>query len=134
MYFARFLLPAVSTVLVMGASILERVIAHWVGSRTGVKAAPAVRCVALAAQPLDLSVRADYLLTRADTWTWAKQWIEANLPGGAKIAVDWPVHGPPSSTADMDGKPCWRWSVGRLDPRACSGVGRGLTDLLAWRQ
>jgi hypothetical protein len=41
--------------------------------------------------------RHDYLLTQTDTRTLSKHWIEANIPDGTKIAVDWPVHGPPLS-------------------------------------
>jgi hypothetical protein len=40
------------------------------------------------------------LLTRTDTRTQAKAWIEQNIPAGAKIAVDWPTHGPPLATAE----------------------------------
>jgi hypothetical protein len=40
------------------------------------------------------------LLTQIDTRTLAKQWIEANLPAGTKIAADWPIHTPFLSTAN----------------------------------
>jgi hypothetical protein len=46
-------------------------------------------------QPLSQSIRHDLLLTREDTRTIAKKWIEANIPTGAKIALDWPVFSPP---------------------------------------
>lgn len=46
-------------------------------------------------QPLSMSIRHDILLTREDTRTIAKEWIEANIPIGAKIALDWPVFSPP---------------------------------------
>jgi hypothetical protein len=46
------------------------------------------------AQPIAFAVRHDVLLTRTDTRTVAKEWIESNIPPGTKIAVDWPVHSP----------------------------------------
>jgi hypothetical protein len=46
-------------------------------------------------QPLSQSIRHDILLTRRDTRTLAKEWIEAHIPTGNKIAVDWPVLSPP---------------------------------------
>jgi hypothetical protein len=41
------------------------------------------------------------LLTQLDTRTIAKGWIEANIPAGAKIAADWPIHTPPLSAANQ---------------------------------
>jgi hypothetical protein len=35
------------------------------------------------------------LLTRIDTRTLAKRWIEANISTGAKVVLDWPVFSPP---------------------------------------
>jgi hypothetical protein len=46
-------------------------------------------------RPLASSIWHDILLTREDTRTVAKQWIEANIPAGSTFAVDWPVYGPP---------------------------------------
>ena len=43
------------------------------------------------------SLRADWLLAQPDTRTVAKRWIEANIPAGARIAVEWPYHTPPLS-------------------------------------
>jgi len=60
----------------------------------------ALLTVGAIAQPLSQSVRHDLLLTRQDTRTLAKQWIEDNIPEGVKIAVDWPTHGPPLSTLE----------------------------------
>jgi hypothetical protein len=52
------------------------------------------------AQPLISSIRHNVLLTRTDTRTLAKEWIEKNIPAGAKIAVEWRTHGPPLATAE----------------------------------
>jgi hypothetical protein len=59
------------------------------------------------AWPLALSVRHDVLLTRRDTRTLAKEWIEENLPAGSKIGTDWPVFGPPLSREQYDVKEIW---------------------------
>jgi len=40
----------------------------------------------------------DHLWSQADTRTLAKDWIEANVPAGARIATQW--HGPPLSTVN----------------------------------
>lgn len=40
-------------------------------------------------------IRHNQLLTRTDTRTLAKAWIESHVPDGASIAVEWPVHVPP---------------------------------------
>jgi hypothetical protein len=60
----------------------------------------ALLLVLAAVPPLAQSIRHDLLLSRLDTRTLAKQWIEANIPEGSKIAVDWPVHTPPLSTSE----------------------------------
>lgn len=52
------------------------------------------------AQPLVKSIRHDVLITRQDTRTLAKHWIETHIPAEAKIAVDWETHGPPLSTPE----------------------------------
>lgn len=57
-----------------------------------------VGAVLAIAQPIAFAVRHDVLLTRTDTRTVAKEWIESNIPPGTKIAVDWPVHSPPLRT------------------------------------
>jgi hypothetical protein len=43
------------------------------------------------------SLRLDWLLAQVDTRTQAKQWIEANIEVGSRIAVEWPYHTPPLS-------------------------------------
>jgi hypothetical protein len=100
MYFARFILPLVPVLLVLGASLLEKVAPCLVNSRRGVIVGLTIGAWAFTAQPLTSSLRLDYLLTQTDTRTLVKQWIEANIPGGARIAVDWRTHGPPLSTQE----------------------------------
>lgn len=43
------------------------------------------------------SLRADWIMSQPDTRTQAKQWIEANVPAGTRIAIEWPYHTPPLS-------------------------------------
>jgi hypothetical protein len=43
------------------------------------------------------SLRFDWILAQADTRNLAKQWIEANISAGSRIAVEWPYHTPPLS-------------------------------------
>jgi hypothetical protein len=100
-YFARYALPLIPFMALFAAGAAWAV-GRWLGSRyprLGLMLV-AVLVLGCAAQPLSQSIRHDLLLTRVDTRTLAKAWIEANIPAGARIAVDWPVHGPPLSTPD----------------------------------
>jgi hypothetical protein len=97
-YFARYALPLLPFGAVFAAEALM-VGSAWVRRRR----VRWGRCLAMAlaiasiAQPLAWSIRHDVLLTRQDTRTLAKEWIEAHIPPGAKIATDWPVYEPPLS-------------------------------------
>lgn len=98
-YFARYALPLLPFAAVFAANAI-REIAQWLSRsdrRVGLGAA-SILIVATSAQPLAYSIRHDVLLTRTDTRTLAKAWMEQNIPAGARIAVDWPTHGPPLST------------------------------------
>ena len=101
-YFARYALPLAPFMALFAAEAVAAA-AGWMrakqGARLGwgLKALPVVVAIV---QPLACSIRHDILLTRQDTRTLAKQWIDANIGEGAKIAVDWPVHGPPLSTPE----------------------------------
>lgn len=48
----------------------------------------------LTVQPLAYSVTSDILFTRSDMRTVAKEWIQVRVPGGSKIALDYPFHQP----------------------------------------
>jgi hypothetical protein len=95
-YFARYALPLVPFCALFGAEAVVAASA-WAGTReTKWKWGLAVLlALAAIAQPLSSSIRHDMILAHQDTRTLAKQWIEAHIPAGAKIAVDWPVYGPP---------------------------------------
>ncbi len=100
MYFARFILPIVPALLVLGASLLEKFVVSFTPNNKRATMAMSIAALFVIAQSLASSIRHDILLTRQDTRTLAKEWIEANIPAGARIAVDWPTHGPPLSTPE----------------------------------
>lgn len=102
-YFVRYALPLVPFLAVFAAEIMIT-IKIWFDSRwrrSGWMVLAALVFVAAAA-PLINSLRFDFLLTQTDTRTIAKKWIEANIPAGSKIALDWPIHGPPLSGDQYD--------------------------------
>ena len=97
-YFARYALPLLPFGAVFGAEALV-VVSAWVRRRRvgwGRRLAMALAIAAIA-QPLACDVQHDVVLTRQDTRTLAKGWIETHIPPGAKIATDWPVYEPPLS-------------------------------------
>ncbi len=98
-YFARYALPLIPFMTVFAAEAVIDTVAKIRQPRWR-QSIMVVLILAAVAQPLAYSVRHNMLLTRKDTRTLAKEWIEANIPSGAKIAVDWPVHGPPLSTPE----------------------------------
>ena len=101
-YFARYALPLIPFVALGAADAL--VAAHaWlaVRHRSLARVTTAVLTIAALALPLLRSIQHDVLLTQLDTRTIAKGWIEANIPAGAKLAADWPIHTPPLSTAEQ---------------------------------
>ncbi|MCL4294773.1 MAG: phospholipid carrier-dependent glycosyltransferase [Anaerolineae bacterium] len=97
-YFARYALPLVPFFALFAAEVIVFLLAwirtKWV--RLAQVLAPGLVLIVII-QPLVSSIRHDIILTRQDTRTQAKRWIEANLPPGTRIAVDWGVHGPPLS-------------------------------------
>lgn len=101
-YFARYALPLIPFA-VLFASEAAVWIARWLSGRYGRLGlgVAAALVVATILQPVASSVRHDLLLTRTDTRTLAKVWIEQNIPAGAKIAVDWQTHGPPLATPEL---------------------------------
>jgi 4-amino-4-deoxy-L-arabinose transferase-like glycosyltransferase len=100
-YFARYALPLVPFLALYAAEAVIAVF-DWLKARNHSMAMVIATLLAIAAltPPMVASAGHDALLTRADTRTFAKEWIEANLPAGAKIAADWPMHTPPLSTTE----------------------------------
>ena len=107
MYFARFILPAIPMMMVLAAFAAEEVTVA-VLARTNLQESQGnalplalARVVGIGmVQPTAASIQYGNLLTRLDTRTIAKAWIEENIPSGSKIAIDWPHHGPPLSTSE----------------------------------
>lgn len=100
-YFARYGLPLIPFAALFAADILLGAVAYFNKSRwqKPVAALAAVLSVVIIAQSMIAGFRSDDLLRREDTRTFAKDWIEANIQPGSRIAMDWPVLGPYLSTA-----------------------------------
>jgi len=100
-YFVRYALPVFPVVALLGAigieSLASRVARLEIASPEAAAGAALALC---SVWPLAASLRHDQLLTETDTRTLAKAWIETNLPEGARIALDWPIHGPPLATRE----------------------------------
>jgi len=98
-YFARYALPLIPFMVIFAAEaigFLQRLKGY---PNQYVRISLPLIILGLAIiQPLANSIRLDEILTRMDTRTLAKQWIESSIPEGSKIAMDWEVHGPPLST------------------------------------
>jgi hypothetical protein len=98
-YFSRYSLPLVPFVALFCAdtiSVIHQQLLKW---KTPFSNYIILIIFFLAIIPsLASSVKHDLILTRTDTRTIAKDWIEENIPSESKIAVDWSVHGPPLSS------------------------------------
>jgi len=100
-YFARYTIPLIPFVVLFASETVVWFLS-WVDNRRAKFGwGLAVGLVILATtQPFLQSIRHNILLTRQDTRTLAKQWIETNISDGAKIAVDWPTFSPPLSSLE----------------------------------
>jgi hypothetical protein len=101
-YFARYALPLIPFIMV-GAAEIVIVVHDWLVAKNRSLAwgITALLVAAALVTPLLNCIQHDILLTQTDTRTIAKDWIEANIPAGAKIAADWPIHTPPLATAEQ---------------------------------
>ena len=100
-YFARYALPLTPFMALFAADAVVALFAFLRMKRAALGwGVVALLTVAAVIEPLAESIRHDLLLTRQDTRTLAKAWVEANLPAGARIATDWPGHTPPLSTSE----------------------------------
>ncbi len=94
-YFARYALPLVPFIVLFAADFIVVTYA-WLAIKNRPVALVITTVLILGALTVPLldSIQHDVLLTQIDTRTLAKQWIEVNIPSGAKIAADWPIHTP----------------------------------------
>jgi hypothetical protein len=100
MYFARFILPIIPPLLVLGAAWLDRVATRYIPKKSWQNLALVAIVVLLVAPTMLAAIRSDILLTHTDTRTLAKSWIEANIPQDTRIALDWEYHSVPLSTQE----------------------------------
>lgn len=100
-YFARYTLPLIPFLTLFAAQVVV-IISNWAETRQSNWGRVLIGTLIIAGtvQPLLQSIQHDILLTREDTRTLAKEWIEENIPPGTKIAMDWPVQSPPLSTVE----------------------------------
>jgi hypothetical protein len=105
-HFGRYMLPVLPWLCIFAINASLKVLpALWAGiaNRVSEKArrfAPLIGSICIAAMIVPnaaQSIRFDWLLSQTDTRIEAKKWIEANIPEGARIAVEWPFHTPPLS-------------------------------------
>lgn len=100
-YFARYTLPLVPFLALFAAEAVVVIAARMKFKATRSQwIAMSILISIVVAYPLIASIRHNVVLTREDTRTQAKAWIEANVPEGARIAVDWSIHTPPLSTPE----------------------------------
>ncbi len=93
-YFARFIIPALPLLLVLVARLLYDISDKVFPTSQKSARFAAILLVILAIAPSAIStIRHNVLLTRTDTRTIAKRWIESHIPTEAKFFVEW--HAPP---------------------------------------
>jgi len=91
---ARYVLPLIPFLLIFAAWFLESII-----FRGGVPTSKAKILITAASIMVVLptgikSVYSDYIFSKKDTRTLAKEWIEDKIPYGTKIAIDHNLHAP----------------------------------------
>lgn len=100
MYFGRFILPIIPSLFLLSTNLINSV-AGILFQKTLPQRIFLVSVVAcFSMQPVLSSIRFAEILNREDTRTIAKNWIEENIPEGAKVAMDWQFHTPPLSTRE----------------------------------
>jgi len=91
---ARYVLPLVPFLLVLAAWFLESIIFRESVPTTKAKILITVVSVMVVLPSGIKSVYSDYIFSKKDTRTLAKEWIEDKIPYGTKIAIDHPFHAP----------------------------------------
>lgn len=95
--FARYAMPLLPFLALAAAEFLRTVVS-WIRApgRYATLLTLVLMLIAVA-QPVHSSLRHDVLLTRKDSRTVAKEWIEEHIPEGSSILLEW--HTPPLATA-----------------------------------
>jgi hypothetical protein len=120
-YATRYLLPITAFFILIAALFLDELLA-WIGAglrkikRPALPAWAVATVLVLAAlvfiAPSILQVaRYDDSITRTDTRTVAKNWVEANIPKGSRIALE--MYGPPLDPKDY--RFYYRHTLGQVD-------------------
>jgi hypothetical protein len=101
-FFVRYTMPLFPFLAVSAGVAVDWICARGLGSRRVLSAAGyIVLTLVLIIQPLAADVRLNLIWGQTDTRIVAKQWIEAHLPEGSRIATDWQIHGVPLATPDV---------------------------------
>ncbi len=98
--FARYLVPILPFLALLGADGVT-VFMHWVSKYLSANIEAIVLVfftIILIALPASRIIRLDYLWTRTDTRTLAKEWIEQHISIDSRIAIQW--HGPSLATRE----------------------------------
>jgi hypothetical protein len=96
--FARFIIPALPVLTILAAMAVWLAVQRLPVRERGRAMAAVAVAILLLFQPVSDTLRYDLLLTRTDTRTLAKTWIEANIPAGARIITQ--SNGPELAGAD----------------------------------
>lgn len=116
-YFARYVLPLAPLLVLLAAGAMAAALKAVQGrlSTFHTQIIAVVILILLLAYSTLAAVRHDDLLTRVDTRTLAKQWMEDHVPSGTRIVAQW--FGPPLSTAgDPEPNSARLYDVIDLDP------------------
>lgn len=84
-YVGRYILPIIPVLTILGARLLNE-IASAIGERY--KAAPLALALILALPPAYSIALHDYKISQKDTRTYAKEWMERNVPNGATVFIE----------------------------------------------
>ena len=98
-FMARYLMSLLPFLLLGAAALVSDLHARAPGGRAARLLVAAGVCALLVAEPLLASVRHDILLTRPDTRTIAKQWIEEHIPADSVIMLEFWNFSPPLASA-----------------------------------
>ena len=85
LFYSRYIIPVLPILLLLGASLVEEIAINFGRSNANILSV-SVACL-LVIEPGYRIVQHDYLISHKDTRTFAKEWIEQNIPAGSKILI-----------------------------------------------